>query len=168
VNRLKKCSCSTQRKWVLWSPPWFAREPPDAATNRGNDSVPRTEPDRVSRTLQAAQARWSGRHYDPNTNSVINLIDKAGRRRIVPLTRILQLEPRSIMRRPSDRIRVVVACTFTLGVMSFSLAANARVMTMKQCIASFRTAKAAGDLTRTTWKEYRRAHICRSKSSPQR
>jgi hypothetical protein len=34
------------------------------------------------------------------------------------------------------------------------------VLTIKQCRASFRTAKAAGDLTRTTWRQFRRPQIC--------
>ena len=54
---------------------------------------------------------------------------------------------------------------FTPGMICFSLAVNARVLTMKECRARFHAAKDAGDVTRLTWKEYRRAHICRAKSS---
>jgi hypothetical protein len=67
------------------------------------------------------------------------------------------------------RAGVIVAGALTfLGAEGLAVAAEAKVLTMKECRASFRTAKAAGDLPRTTWKEFRRAHTCTTKSSVRR
>ena len=61
-------------------------------------------------------------------------------------------------------ITVGVAAVF-LGVVSRVGTLEARVLTRKECISEYRTAKAAGYLPKTSWKQFRKAHICKTKSS---
>jgi hypothetical protein len=41
---------------------------------------------------------------------------------------------------------------------------EARVLSMRECKTEYRAARDAGDLTRTSWKAFRRAHVCATKS----
>jgi hypothetical protein len=62
-------------------------------------------------------------------------------------------------------IAVGAAVSFFGAVMFVSMS-EARILTLKECKSQFRAAKSAGYLMRTTWREFRRAHICATNSPP--